>query len=127
MYAVRAAACFDGTSFRDGATVLVEGEEIVAVEPLAHDVPDGVEVTTYDGTLLPGLFDCHVHLVSDGEVGSLERAGTRTDLELDEVIAASLAAQARGGVTWAMRATAPWWPATDAPSASPGSSRPARH
>jgi imidazolonepropionase-like amidohydrolase len=99
MYAVRAAACFDGTSFRDGATVLVEGEEIVAVEPLAHDVPDGVEVTTYDGTLLPGLFDCHVHLVSDGEVGSLERAGTRTDLELDEVIAASLAAQARGGVT----------------------------
>ena len=51
-------ACFDGERFRlDGVTVLVEGERIIGVEPLAYDVPADVEVTAYDGTLLPGLID----------------------------------------------------------------------
>ena len=100
MYAVQAATCFDGTEFRrDGATVLVEGERIVAVEPLAYDVPADAEVTSYGGTLLPGLFDCHVHLVADGGHGSLERAGAATDEELDDVIAGTLAQQAAAGVT----------------------------
>jgi len=100
MYAVRASTCFDGTTFRrDGATVLVDGEAIVGVEPAAYDVPDGCEVTTYDGTLLPGLIDCHVHLVSDSSPGSLERAGAADDDVLDATIVQSLQAQARAGVT----------------------------
>jgi imidazolonepropionase-like amidohydrolase len=100
MFAVRAASFFDGTAFRPGgATVLVDGEKVVGVEPLGYDVPDGCEVTSYDGTLLPGLIDCHVHLVSDSSPGSLERAGDATDEELDSVIAASLAQQASAGVT----------------------------
>jgi imidazolonepropionase-like amidohydrolase len=100
VFALKAPRCFDGEAFRaGGVTVLVEGERIVGVEPLAYDVPDGCEVTSYDGTLLPGLVDCHVHLVADAGLGSLERAGTATDDELDAVIRQSLAQQAAGGVT----------------------------
>ena len=100
MWAIKAGRCFDGERFRvDGVTVLVEGEQILGVEPLAYDVPADVEVTSYDGTLLPGLVDCHVHLVADGSPGSLERAGTLSDDVLDETIAGSLARQAAAGVT----------------------------
>jgi imidazolonepropionase-like amidohydrolase len=100
MWAVKAERCFDGDRFRsDGVTVLVDAEQILGVEPLAYDVPAGTEVTSYDGTLLPGLFDCHAHLVADGSPGSLERAGGATDDELDTAISRNLAAQATGGVT----------------------------
>src|SRR5215210_6756627 len=72
MEAIRAAQTYDGTAFLGPATVMVDGDTIVGVESGHPDLPDGVEVTTYDGTLLPGLIDCHVHLVADGTVGSLE-------------------------------------------------------
>jgi imidazolonepropionase-like amidohydrolase len=100
MQAVKAARCFDGDRFlAGGVTVLVEDERIVGVEPLAYDVPEGVDVTAYDGTLLPGLVDAHVHLVSDASLGSLERAGSASDEELDAMVSAMLAAQAAAGVT----------------------------
>ena len=100
MQALKAPHCFDGTRFRpEGVTLLVDGERIAGVEPLAYEVPDGVEVTAYDGTLLPGLIDAHVHLVSDSTVGSLERAGTATDEELDTTIARMLGDEAANGVT----------------------------
>jgi imidazolonepropionase-like amidohydrolase len=99
MHAFRAAQVFDGSAFIGPATVLVDGETIVGVERGHHDPPDGVEVTTYEGTLLPGLIDCHVHLVSNGDIGSLERAGRASDQELDSSIRTSLAAEAAGGVT----------------------------
>jgi imidazolonepropionase-like amidohydrolase len=91
---------FDGTAFLpDGATVLVDGGTIVGVEPAAYDVPSDCEVTTYEGTLLPGLIDAHSHLVSDASLGSLERAGTAAAEEVDARIAESLARQAAHGVT----------------------------
>src|SRR4051794_30771482 len=100
MQALKAPHCFDGTRFRpEGVTLLVDGERIAGVEPLAYEVPDGVEVTAYDGTLLPGLIDAHVHLVSDSTVGSLERAGSATDEELDATIARMLGDEAASGVT----------------------------
>jgi imidazolonepropionase-like amidohydrolase len=104
MWAIKAERCFDGERLRgDGVTVLVEGERIVGVEPLAYDVPDGCDVTAYDGTLLPGLIDAHVHLVAEGTrpgtPGSLELAGTLEDDALDAAIARSLDAQAVAGVT----------------------------
>ncbi len=99
MRALQAAEVFDGSAFLGPATVLVDGETIVGVENGHHDPPDGAEVTTYDGTLLPGLFDCHVHLVASSTVGSLERAGGFSDDELDAVIRDSLTAQVAGGVT----------------------------
>jgi imidazolonepropionase-like amidohydrolase len=38
-------------------------------------VLDGVEVTEYAGTVLPGLIDRHTHLVVDATSGRLERTG----------------------------------------------------
>ena len=49
--------------------------------------------------MLPGLVDCHTHLVADATVGGLERAGTVADQALDDVIESSLRAHARAGVT----------------------------
>jgi imidazolonepropionase-like amidohydrolase len=100
MFAVRAVHAFDGERFlRGGATVLVEGERIVAVELFDHLVPTGVEVEEHRGTLLPGLIDCHTHLVADSTVGGLERAGVMTGEEVDAVVLASLRAHLAAGVT----------------------------
>jgi imidazolonepropionase-like amidohydrolase len=100
LHAVRAPHAFDGTSFLPGgATVLVDGDRIAGVERFDHPLPAGCPVTTYDGTLLPGLVDCHVHLVSDGSPGALERAGLATDEELDRAVRRSLEAQRDAGVT----------------------------
>lgn len=100
MHAVRAPAAFDGTSFiPGGATVIVDADTIVGVESYDHPVPVACPLTTYDGTLLPGLVDTHVHLVSDAGLGSLERAATMADDEIDQVIARSLRQQASAGAT----------------------------
>ena len=100
MFALRAPRAFDGTRFLPGgATVLVDGERIAGVEAGDFAVPDGCAVSEYDGTLLPGLFDAHVHLVSDAGVGSLERVDQLTEEEVDTEIRRSLAAQVAKGVT----------------------------
>ena len=100
MHAIRARLAFDGERFLDGgATVLVEADRIAGVEPYDFTAPADVEVTTYDGTVLPGLIDAHVHLVADGVPGSLEAAGTMSDDEIDAVIRRTLRQQAAGGVT----------------------------
>lgn len=100
MHAWRAPRAFDGHRFLPGgATVLVEGERIVGVEPADFAVPHECSVTSYDGTLMPGLVDAHVHLVSDGSLGALERVGVQDADEIDTQVARSLAAQATAGVT----------------------------
>ena len=99
MRALRAAQVYDGTAFLGAGTVVVDGGTIVGVEAGHPEPPHDAEVTTYAGTLLPGLIDCHVHLVSNGDLGALERAGGATDEELDAQIRESLAASAARGVT----------------------------
>lgn len=100
MHAVRAPVAFDGSRFlAGGATVLLDGDTIAGVEAFGCDLPDGCTLAAYDGTVLPGLFDAHSHLVSDGSLGSLERAGTASDEELDATIERSLRTQAHAGVT----------------------------
>ena len=102
MQALRAAQVYDGSAFLGAGTVLIDGESIVGVELGHPELPSDAEVTTYAGTLLPGLIDCHVHLVSNGDMGALERAGAATDAELDAQIRASLVTSAARGVTTVM-------------------------
>ena len=99
MQALRAAQVYDGTAFQGAGTVLVDGERIVGVHSGHSEPPGDADVTTYAGTLLPGLVDCHVHLVSNGDMGALERAGAATDEELDAQVRESLTASAARGVT----------------------------
>ena len=100
MFALRAPSAFDGTRFLPGgATVLVDGEKIAGVEAYDFTVPEGCAVTSYDGSLLPGLVDAHVHLVADASPGSLERTEHMSPEEIDAQIERSLAAQAAKGVT----------------------------
>ena len=79
--------------------MLVDGPVIVGLEPYGFEVPAGVELSSYDGTLLPGLIDAHVHLVADGVPGSLERVGEMPEEDIDAVIGRTLAQQAAYGVT----------------------------
>src|SRR5689334_6986098 len=66
-WAVRARRAFDGERFLPaGVTVVVDGDRIVGVEPAEAGLPDDVPITEVEGTLLPGLVDCHVHLVASG-------------------------------------------------------------
>lgn len=98
--ALRAPLAFDGERFRtDGATVLVRGGRIIGVEPARFDLPEECSVTDVGGTLLPGLIDAHVHLVSDAGYGALERAGAASDADLEVTIRNTLRTHAAAGVT----------------------------
>jgi imidazolonepropionase-like amidohydrolase len=100
MRAIRATHAFDGTRFlAGGATVFLDRDRIVGVESGRGDVPDRVELTEYAGTVLPGLIDCHTHLVADATFVGLERAGAMSDEAIDAVITSSPRAHAVAGVT----------------------------
>lgn len=79
----------------ENAVVLVAGRRIVAVGPESEvEVPEGVEVISTEGmTVLPGLFDMHVHLQILGH-GDYERwqelYGDRMAEEVMPVAAAQL-------------------------------------
>lgn len=60
---------FDGTGrMHDGVGVLVEAGRIKSVEPAgSFDGFAGTRIDTSGGTLMPGLIDCHVHLLYGAE------------------------------------------------------------
>lgn len=100
MHAIRAPHAFDGSSFREnGATVLVADGLIAAVEDYGFRVPDQWTVSSYDGTLMPGLIDAHTHLVADSGVGALGRVAGYSDAEIDAVVSKALHDQLAAGVT----------------------------
>ena len=65
--ALRAAHLFDSATgaLIDGATVLIEGERIVAAGSGVQVPADAQVIDLGDATLLPGLIDAHVHLTSE--------------------------------------------------------------
>ena len=101
MLAIRAGRLFDGEKFSGGgATVLLDRGRILAVE---HGYPDVGEqwqvIDEPDSTILPGLIDTHVHLVTDSGQSALDRVAGYTDDEIEGVITEGLRRQLAAGVT----------------------------
>ena len=94
---IKSSRIFDskGNLSIERGAVLIEDDEIVQVGPEKDiRIPEGAVATefNYEGkTILPGLVDCHVHLVGipDG------RAGDETAVESDEVLTLQAAKNAR--------------------------------
>ncbi len=93
---VEARRLFDGRSFVEPARVVIQAG---LVEAVGADVTEPTTVDLGDVTLLPGLVDCHQHLVFDGVGTFEEQVSGRTDEELG-ARARMLARRAlEGGVT----------------------------
>lgn len=97
MRGLRGAQLFDGFDFIDDPVVVVDGAEVVQV---GGPVPDGCPIDDLgDVTILPGLVDCHQHLVFDG-VGTLEeQVADMTDDQLRDRARANARTALEGGVT----------------------------
>ena len=79
---MRAGQVFDGERLVDLPTELVEDARVVAV---GESLPETVDVVDLgSATLLPGLVDCHQHLVFDGQGTLEEQVAGRSDAELGE-------------------------------------------
>ncbi len=102
--AIRTAAAFDGTGaavVRD-AVVLIAGGRVVAFGPATRigDLGSDWFVQAFpDHTLLPGLIDCHVHLMLVGDGRPIESIIDETDDLLLLRAAQNAAAHLAGGVT----------------------------
>jgi imidazolonepropionase-like amidohydrolase len=98
---------FDGGLVFDGTGrmllehgVMVDGDSIVAVAPSAEfSGHDGLRVDTSGGTLLPGLIDCHVHLVYGGEADPGAVQGKLTDGQITIKALENAQATLAGGIT----------------------------
>ncbi len=102
---IKAARLVDGTGAPplERAAVLIEGDRIRAVgteESVAP--PEGAQVqeSSYeDGTVLPGLVDCHVHLIGIGDGRSGDELVTLPDEVLTLQAARNARAHLYSGVT----------------------------
>jgi len=92
---------FDGTgALLQDHGVLVDVDRIARLAPLGEfDGYAGERVDTSGATLLPGLVDCHVHLVLRGEGDPFGRMASRSDAELTLIALSNAQASLRGGIT----------------------------
>lgn len=91
---------YGGTPIEDGV-ILLDGDRIAAIGPMhAVEVPPGTEIVSTEGmTVLPGLFDMHVHLMILGH-GDYERWQERFgDQMVDAVMPAAARQLLQAGVT----------------------------
>jgi len=93
---VRRGTAFDGTgSSPEPADIVIEGERIVAIGTGL----DGDEVVEASGlTILPGLFDCHVHLTFSGDLDQVRALSRPFSLGYFEAVR-NMEATLRTGVT----------------------------
>ena len=63
---VRNARLFDSVAgvFREHSTVVIEGDRILEVTQEAIAVDDARVIDAQGRAVLPGLIDCHVHVVA---------------------------------------------------------------
>ena len=100
---IKAAALLDGTGAppqRPGALLVREGRIVaLGADALAQAAPEALvhDLTPY--TLLPGLIDCHVHLIWSGEPGALWSANAESDEWLLLRATANAQAALRAGIT----------------------------
>ncbi len=92
---------FDGTGgIPAGHGVMVDGDTIVAVTPLGEfSGHAGPRIDTRGGTLLPGLIDCHVHLVYGGEPDPGSAQGKLSDGQITIRALEHAQASLAGGIT----------------------------
>jgi imidazolonepropionase-like amidohydrolase len=92
---------FDGTGRAlAGHAVLVEGDTIAALAPAAEfSGYAGPRIDTSDGTVLPGLIDCHVHLVYGGEPDPGTAQGKLSDGQITIRALEHAQAALAGGIT----------------------------
>jgi imidazolonepropionase-like amidohydrolase len=107
----RITALVDGT-LRDpiaDSVVLIEGERIVAVGREGEiAIPPGAEVISTEGmSVLPGLWDMHVHLMINGHADYAHWDGTYADRFRDPIMPASAKQLLHAGVTGARDLGAP--------------------
>lgn len=91
---------FGGTPLRN-SVVLVDGERITAVGQVGQlAVPDGAEVVSTEGmTVLPGLWDMHVHLMINGHADYAHWDTAYIDRLADVIMPASAHQLLQAGVT----------------------------
>jgi imidazolonepropionase-like amidohydrolase len=98
--ALRARVAVDGVSFRpDVRRFSSKGAASSGWSPSDATCPADCSLTEIAGTVLTGVIGCHVHLVADGAMGSLEQAGAMPEGELDAVVARTSVQEAAAGVT----------------------------
>jgi imidazolonepropionase-like amidohydrolase len=102
MFAVRGARLFDGLcgfQLRD-PVVLIDAGRIVRVTELSAIASDALGVPDLgDVTLLPGLIDCHQHLVFDGSDDPVGHLAGRDDDAVLAVARGAAASALTAGVT----------------------------
>lgn len=99
--AIRATRMFDGERLCGMSMVLVDSGKIVAVDSSGATPPDDARVIDLDpgATLLPGLIDCHAHLVLDASPQSAANLPTVDDATLLPQMGLRAAQALRAGVT----------------------------
>jgi imidazolonepropionase-like amidohydrolase len=90
-------AFLDGSRFAEGQTVLVDKDKIVAVGPAASvRVPAGAQVIDGRGkTLVPGLWDAHMHFYNDDSGPMLLSLGITSARDPGNVTALTMARRER--------------------------------
>lgn len=85
---IHAGALIDGVSSipRKNISIIIKGDRIVAVTPGFATPADAEIIDLSQQTVLPGLIDCHVHLLLQVSDGANERLDAVTHSAFDEVL-----------------------------------------